>query len=91
MRLAIAAAIALGLGAAAPMQCTHDPDPSLRREDTADDALWSVAHDLDAHGDHEGARRTLEVLLERYPASRHAMAARDLLDGGVWDDARDGG
>lgn len=86
MRGVLAVTVALGLGAWAPLQCSHDPDPSLRREDTADDALWSVAHDLEAHGDHEGARRTLEVLVERYPASRHVMAARDLLDGGVWDD-----
>ena len=68
----------------APIQCSHDPDPSERTEDTAGDALWNLANDFEARGDHAAAHHTLETLVTRYPSSRHAPAARDLLDGGTW-------
>ncbi len=66
------------------MQCSHDPDPSTRIEDTAGDALWELAQDFESRGDHAAAQHTLEKLVTRYPSSRHTPAARDLLDGGVW-------
>lgn len=71
----------------APVQCSHDPDPSVRTEDTAGDALWDLANDFEAHGDHAAATHTLETLVKRYPSSRHTDAAKDLLDGGAWTDA----
>ena len=77
---AVAAALALSL---APIQCTHEPDPSLRREDPADEALWNLAKDFDTRGDDAAARHTLEVLVSRYPASRFALAAKERLDGGL--------
>ncbi len=73
----------------APLQCSHDPDPSVRIEDTAGDALWDLASDFEAGGDHAAARVTLEKLVTRYPSSRHADAAKDLLDGGTWTLDRD--
>jgi len=79
-----ALALALLVGAHAPIQCSHDPDPSERIEDTAGDALWDLAKDFDARGDHAAARHTLETLVTRYPSSRHTPAARDMLDGGTW-------
>jgi hypothetical protein len=72
------------LGIHAPIQCGHDPDPSERIEDTAGDALWDLAADFEARGNHDAARRTLEMLATRYPSSRHAPAAKDILDGGAW-------
>jgi len=63
----------------APLQCSHDPDPSERTEDTAGDALWNLANDFEARGDHAAARHTLETLVTRYPSSRHAPAAREML------------
>ena len=78
-----AAAFALVLFVRAPLQCSHDPDPSVRTEDTAGDALWDLAKDFEARGDHAAAQHTLEVLVTRYPSSRHTPAARDMLDGGV--------
>ena len=69
----------------APLQCSHDPDPSERTEDTAGDALWNLANDFEARGDQAAARHTLETLVTRYPSSRHAPAARDVLDGGTWE------
>ena len=83
IRVAVAA-LALSL---APIQCTHEPDPSLRREDPADEALWNLAKDFDARGDDAAARHTLEVLVARYPSSRFALGAKERLDGGVPIDA----
>ncbi len=73
------------LGVQAPLQCSHDPDPSERIEDTAGDALWNLANDFEARGDHAAARHTLETLVAKYPSSRHTPAARDVLDGGTWN------
>lgn len=87
MRLLAGAAALVALHA--PLQCSHDPDPSVRTEDTAGDALWNLAQDFEAHGDPAAAHHTLEVLVTRYPSSRHADAARDLLDGGTWEAGRD--
>ena len=82
-----ALALALLVGTHAPLQCSHDPDPSVRIEDTAGDALWDLAKDFEARGDHAASRHTLETLVTRYPSSRHTPAARDMLDGGTWSDA----
>jgi hypothetical protein len=80
-----AAMIAIAvLGVRAPVQCSHDPDPSVRTEDTAGDALWDLAKDFEARGDHAASHHTLETLVTRYPSSRHTPAAKDVLDGGAW-------
>ena len=63
----------------APFQCAHTPDPNARREDTAGDALWALAQDFHAHHDEPGARATLTFLVDHYPSSRYAPAARDEL------------
>lgn len=73
MRLAVLLAASVLL---APMQCKRDPDPSLRREDTAGDALFGLAQDFKAKGHDEASRATLRYLVERYPSNRHAPAAR---------------
>lgn len=65
----------------APFQCAHDPDPNVRREDTAGDALWALAHEFRAHHDDAAARDTLRFLVEKYPSSRHTPAAKEELAG----------
>ncbi len=82
MRTAVALAALLAFKA--PIQCSHDPDPSERIEDTAGDALWDLANDFESRGDHDAARHTLEMLATRYPSSRHTPIAKDILDGGAW-------
>ena len=72
---------ALALGLVAPLQCTKEPDPSLRREETADEALYHLAEDFAARGDEGASRHTLEVLVTKYPSSRFAPAAREKLGG----------
>jgi hypothetical protein len=66
----------------APMQCGHgNPDPSLRREDSAGDALYALAQDFQQRGNDEARRQTLRFLVERYPSNRHAPSARAELEG----------
>jgi hypothetical protein len=80
MRIVAAGALLATLGSA-PLQCRHDPDPNLRREDSAGDALYALAQDFRAKGNEESAKQTLRFLVERYPSNRHVPAARAELDG----------
>ncbi len=63
----------------APLQCSREPDPTIRREDTAGDALFALSEDFHAKGDEAGRKATLEFLVRRYPSNRHAAAAREVL------------
>jgi outer membrane protein assembly factor BamD (BamD/ComL family) len=83
----VRAAIAAAVMSIAPLQCGgHASDAAFREDDTPGDALWQLAQRF--HQDHDAAaeRRTLEYLVERYPASRWAEPAREELgamDGGA--------
>jgi outer membrane protein assembly factor BamD (BamD/ComL family) len=72
--------------AIAPLQCGHSYDPALSRDETPGDALWQLSRKFHEQRDEAAARRTLEYLVERYPASRWASAAQEELT-----QARDGG
>src|SRR5215471_147136 len=74
-------ALVLGvtLLAHAPLQCSHEPEPELRRYETPPEALYALAARFKAKGDVEGYRETLAFLVERYPNSRFAMRAKDEL------------
>lgn len=74
-----AVAVALGLSGIAPLQCTKDPDPNLRREESADEALYRLSEDFAARGDDAASKHTLEVLVAKYPSSRFAPGARERL------------
>ncbi len=63
----------------APMQCAKKPDPDLRHEDTPGDALWDLSEDFRAKGNARAADDTLRFMLEKYPSSRFASAAREKL------------
>jgi hypothetical protein len=73
------AVMAAGLLATAPLQCGHTPDSELREDETPGDALWQLALRFQAAHDAAGEKRTLEYLVERYPASRWVSPARDEL------------
>lgn len=60
----------------APFQCASQPPPDRAREDTPGDALYDLAERFGEQGDEAAERRTMQFLLERYPDSRHAEAAR---------------
>jgi hypothetical protein len=76
LRAALAAAVLLST---APIQCGHTPDAELREDETPGDALWALAQRFKAGGDTAGERRTLEYLVERYPASRWIGPAKEEL------------
>ncbi len=74
--LAPLAALAL---AAAPLQCPHDTPAAQCWDDAPGDGLWDLAQKFRSSHDDAAARRTLEFLVERYPSSRYAPAAREEL------------
>ncbi|HTB72911.1 MAG TPA: hypothetical protein VK762_06690 [Polyangiaceae bacterium] len=74
--LAPLAAFAL---AAAPLQCPHDTDAAHCWDDAPGDGLWDLSRKFRSSHDDAAARRTLEFLVERYPSSRYAPAAREEL------------
>ena len=71
--ISLVATALLGL---APYQCKSN-DADRAREETLGEALWLLCGRFAAAGDDEGARRTLDYLMERYPASREAKRAKD--------------
>ncbi len=74
--LAPLAALAL---AGAPLQCPHDTPAAHCWDDAPGDGLWDLAEKFRSSHDDAAARRTLEFLVERYPSSRFAPAAREEL------------
>jgi hypothetical protein len=77
--LAAMATMAAGLLATAPLQCGHTPDAELREDETPGDALWQLSQRFQAAHDAAGEKRTLQYLVERYPASRWVSPAKDEL------------
>ncbi|WP_394838450.1 hypothetical protein LVJ94_16225 [Pendulispora rubella] len=75
---AVAFSLALSFGIA-PFQCAHKPDPNMRREDTAGDALWALAENFGARHNEQAQRETLAYLVEKYPSSRYTAAAKEEL------------
>jgi hypothetical protein len=90
IRVVAAGALFAALGSA-PLQCRHEPDPNLRREDSAGDALYALAQDFRAKGNEDAAKQTLRFLVERYPSNRHVPTAREELGGAAPPPAADGG
>ena len=72
--------ILLGSLALAPMQCQGKQDPDLRRYETPGDALYDLAQRFKARGDDQAYLETLRFLVARYPSSRHAPEARQILE-----------
>ncbi|HQY64409.1 MAG: hypothetical protein IPF92_02710 [Myxococcales bacterium] len=80
LRLAVVSTL-LASFAVAPMQCTREPDPTLRTEDSAGDALWQLALEFRKKNDEPAAQATLRFLVERYPSNRHVAEAKRQLAG----------
>lgn len=72
--------LCVALAAGAPLQCARAPDPALRTDDGAGEALYDLAQDFKAKGDERSYRDTLRFLVARYPSSRRAITARYELD-----------
>lgn len=68
---------ALGFGLnSAPLQCSSDREPDLRRYETPSEALYGLAVELKQKGNEDGWRDTLQYLVRRYPNSRFAERAK---------------
>ncbi|HEX8790369.1 MAG TPA: hypothetical protein VF765_05410 [Polyangiaceae bacterium] len=76
---ALALSQLVALASLAPLQCGHTSDPELQLDETPGDALWKLAQRFEAAHDAAGEKRTLEYLVEQYPASRWASPAREKL------------
>lgn len=63
----------------APLQCSRDPEPDVRRYETPPEALYTLAQRFKEKGERQSYRETLAFLAERYPNSRFAMRAKDEL------------
>ena len=59
----------------APYQCGKSPDRAAR-EETPGEALYGLAQKMKSQGDDQGYRTTLHYIVERYPSSRYAAAAK---------------
>jgi outer membrane protein assembly factor BamD (BamD/ComL family) len=70
------------LVAVAPMQCPSKSNPDMRRDDSPGDALWELSESFRARGNQAAADDTLRYLVEKYPSSRFAPAAREKLGAG---------
>jgi hypothetical protein len=80
-RLAAPVLLAAALGA--PLQCGRKLPPEQRTEDDAAEVLYTLAERFKVEGDQAARAKTLRFLMERYPESRFAQAARlDLEQGG---------
>jgi hypothetical protein len=65
----------VGALAYAPYQCGKAPDRAAR-EETPGEALYGLAQKMKAEGDEQGYRTTLRYIVDRYPSSRYAAAAK---------------
>jgi hypothetical protein len=74
-----ASGLLVALASIAPLQCGHTSDPELQLDETPGDALWKLAQQFEAAHDAAGEKRTLEYLVQQYPASRWAGPAREKL------------
>ena len=80
MKFVLVPLLALALGGA-PFQCAADPDPERRIADTPAEALWDLSERFEEQGNETARQTTLEQLVERYPSSREAVRAQDILNG----------
>lgn len=78
-RLVGAGVIVASLGVA-PLQCGSGSEPTVRREDSAGDALYNLAQEFRAKGNEQAARETLQYLVDHYPSNRHVPAAKTELE-----------
>jgi len=77
--LLVASLSSLATFANAPIQCSHETDPALRKDESPGDALWDLAEKFHEAHDDAASEKTLAYLVDRYPASRWAPAARERL------------
>ena len=66
--------------ALAPMQCKGSDNPSPSRSESPGEALYDLAQQFRERGQQDAYVQTLRYIVDRYPSSRRAVAARSELD-----------
>jgi hypothetical protein len=74
--LRVATPLLLSVALTAPFQCARRAAPDQRMEDDAAEVLYKLADRFKAEGNGGARVETLKFLVERYPESRFAAAAR---------------
>jgi hypothetical protein len=74
--LRVAGPLLLAAALTAPFQCARKTPPTQRLEDDAAEVLYALAERFKAEGNQAARAETLRFLVERYPESRFAAAAR---------------
>jgi outer membrane protein assembly factor BamD (BamD/ComL family) len=72
----MAGPLMLAAALAAPFQCGSRARPENHLEEEPADALYKLAERFAVAGDPKARAETLRFLVERYPSSRFAEAAR---------------
>jgi len=76
MLAARVAPLLLAAALTAPLQCARRQPPEQRMEDDAAEVLYTLAEKFKAEGNAGARADTLRFLVQRYPESRFAAAAR---------------
>jgi outer membrane protein assembly factor BamD (BamD/ComL family) len=72
----VLAALLLSAATTAPIQCASKPKPEQRLEEEPAEALYNLAERFKKLGNQPAQAETLRTIVERYPVSRFAEAAR---------------
>jgi hypothetical protein len=80
LRAALGSLFVLAAVAQAPFQCAGEVDPNRRTEEDPSEVVYNLAARFKASGNQPAYADTLRFLIERYPSSRFAHAAREELD-----------
>lgn len=72
----VAAALLLAASASAPIQCGSSVRPEHRLEEEPAEALYKLADRFASQNDRKARIETLRFIVERYPTSRFAQAAK---------------
>lgn len=72
----ILGALLLAASLSAPIQCGSKARPEHRTEEEPGEALYKLAERFGAQGDKDARVKTLRFIVERYPTSRFAQAAK---------------
>ena len=69
----------LAASASAPYQCASRPGPERRLEVEPAEALYDLAQKFKAEGNTKAQAETLQYIVDKFPASRFAVAAKQEL------------
>lgn len=78
-RISIVPLLMLASAATAPYQCASKSGPERRLEVEPAEALYDLAEKFKAEGNTKAQAETLRYIVDKFPASRFAVAAKQEL------------